>query len=79
MPGLIALLLLGAINACNAQYGSDWGPNLALFADGTWIREANTTLVLPHLPSPVQNQTILWVGMETHGNDFLQARAVSPT
>ncbi|GAB7354929.1 hypothetical protein MBLNU459_g5553t1 [Dothideomycetes sp. NU459] len=43
----------------------------------SWIRESNTTLVLPAVPSPAVDRLALWPGMGTSNGDLVQALAVS--
>lgn len=45
----------------------------------SWIREANTTLVLPAVPDPVAADLCIWPGMETSGGDLIQGLAFSTT
>ncbi|OMP81759.1 hypothetical protein BK809_0002754 [Diplodia seriata] len=44
-------------------------------ADGSWIREATSTLVLPKAPSNNQGDASLWVGMGTSNGDLVQSIA----
>ncbi|KAK0642373.1 hypothetical protein DIS24_g9100 [Lasiodiplodia hormozganensis] len=44
-------------------------------ADGSWIREATSTLVLPKVPSNNQGDASLWVGMGTSNGDLIQSIA----
>ncbi|KAK4547454.1 hypothetical protein LTR36_001110 [Oleoguttula mirabilis] len=46
-------------------------------ATNSWIREANTTLVLPKTNSPQVGNLALWPGMGTSGGDLIQALAIS--
>ena len=39
---------------------------------GNFIREAISTLVVPHSPSPVIGNTVLWTGMGTSNGDLIQ-------
>src|SRR6186713_2972487 len=42
---------------------------------GSWIREAQSTLVLPKAPSGSSGDTSLWVGMGTSNGDLIQSIA----
>ncbi|KAI1640791.1 hypothetical protein F4809DRAFT_647781 [Biscogniauxia mediterranea] len=44
-------------------------------ADGSFIREATSTLVLPDAPSGSSGDTSLWVGMGTSNGDLIQSIA----
>ncbi|OJD33742.1 uncharacterized protein BKCO1_2800027 [Diplodia corticola] len=44
-------------------------------ADGSWIREATSTLVLPKVPTNNQGDASLWVGMGTSDGDLIQSIA----
>ncbi|KAB2571441.1 hypothetical protein BFW01_g5711 [Lasiodiplodia theobromae] len=44
-------------------------------ADGSWIRESTSTLVLPKVPSNNQGDASLWVGMGTSNGDLIQSIA----
>ncbi|KAF7198217.1 hypothetical protein HII31_00573 [Pseudocercospora fuligena] len=46
-------------------------------ADDTFIREANTTLILPETNSPQTGNLALWPGMGTSGGDLIQGLAIS--
>lgn len=55
-----------------------FGPDFAVDSTGTtWIREANSTLILPKTPSPQVDRLALWPGMETSNGNLIQAIAVS--
>lgn len=56
-----------------------FGPAFSLGPTQSWIREANTTIVLPEAPSPQVDRLALWPGMGTSGGDLIQALAVSFT
>ncbi|KAF2439480.1 hypothetical protein P171DRAFT_422043 [Karstenula rhodostoma CBS 690.94] len=46
-------------------------------ADNSFIREANTTLILPATNTPQTGNLALWPGMGTSGNDLIQGLAIS--
>lgn len=46
-------------------------------ATNSWIREANTTLVLPKTNDPQVGNLALWPGMGTSNGDLIQALAIS--
>ena len=46
-------------------------------ADDTFIREANTTLILPETNSPQTGSLALWPGRGTSGGDLIQGLAIS--
>jgi hypothetical protein len=73
---LLSLLLL--FNSAIAQSTIGFGPYFSLGPTQSWIREANTTLILPEIPSPgLLDRLGLWPGMGTSGGDLIQALAVS--
>lgn len=72
-----ALLAAAGANIVSAQDKVDFGPAFSLGPNQSWIREANTTLVLPPVPSPQKDRLALWPGMGTSGGDLIQALAVS--
>lgn len=77
-----SLSVLSAIIAlAQAQDTISFGPAFSTgpVATTSWIRESNTTLVLPAVPSPVADRLALWPGMGTSGGDLVQALAVSFT
>jgi len=74
LAGLTTLALLGL---ANAQSNIGFGPAFSLGPTKSWIREANTTLVLPEVPSKEVDRLALWPGMGTSSGDLIQALAVS--
>lgn len=46
-------------------------------AVNSWIRESNTTLVLPDTNTPQTGNLALWPGMGTSAGDLVQALAIS--
>ncbi|GAB7330151.1 hypothetical protein MBLNU13_g01827t1 [Cladosporium sp. NU13] len=46
-------------------------------ATNSFIRESNTTLVLPEVNKPQNGNLALWAGMGTSGGDLIQALAIS--
>lgn len=62
-----------------ADYGWQFGNAFSTgpVADGSFIRESNTTLVLPEVNSPQTGNLALWPGMGTSGGDLIQALAIS--
>lgn len=76
------LALLAALAAVAHAADDDtigFGPAFSLGPTQSWIREANTTIVLPAVPSPQVDRLALWAGMGTSGGDLIQALAVSFT
>ncbi|KAI9931989.1 hypothetical protein ASPWEDRAFT_171883 [Aspergillus wentii DTO 134E9] len=71
------LALLASLGLVNAQNTIGFGPYFSFGPASSWIREANTTIVLPEAPSPQQDRLALWPGMGTSGGDLIQALAVS--
>lgn len=65
--------LLGAAHAQTIGFG----PYFSLGPTNSWIREANTTLVLPTVPSPAADRLVLWPGMGTSDGDLIQAIALA--
>ncbi|KAL3305275.1 hypothetical protein RB213_008044 [Colletotrichum asianum] len=72
-----ALLAAAGASVVSAQDKVGFGPAFSLGPTQSWIREANTTLVLPPVPSPQKDRLALWPGMGTSGGDLIQALAVS--
>lgn len=58
-------------NAASAYFGPYF--SLGPVADGSFIREANTTLVLPAVQSQHKSFLSLWPGMSTSNGDLIQA------
>lgn len=71
------LAVLVAVGLARAQDNIGFGPAFSLGPTQSWIREANSTLVLPETPSPQKDRLALWPGMGTSGGDLIQALAVS--
>lgn len=71
------LLALGHVAA--ADYGYQFSNALSTgpTASGSWIAEANTTLILPATNSPQTGDLALWPGMGTSGGDLIQGLAIS--
>ncbi|TKX23548.1 hypothetical protein C1H76_4060 [Elsinoe australis] len=73
------LALLPLLPLVAADYGWQFsnafstGPT----ASNSFIRESNTTLVLPATNSPQTGNLALWPGMGTSGGDLIQALAIS--
>ncbi|KAL4812923.1 hypothetical protein BDW67DRAFT_178282 [Aspergillus spinulosporus] len=68
--------LLSLLASATAQSTVGFGPAFSLGPTRSWIREANTTLVLPKTPG-LKDRLALWPGMGTSGGDLIQALAVS--
>jgi hypothetical protein len=62
-----------------ADYGWQFGNAFSTgpVASNSFIRESNTTLVLPEVNSPQTGNLALWPGMGTSGGDLIQALAIS--
>lgn len=62
-----------------ADYGWQFGNAFSTgpVATNSFIRESNTTLVLPEVNSPQTGNLALWPGMGTSGGDLIQALAIS--
>jgi len=62
-----------------ADYGWQFGNAFSTgpVASDSFIRESNTTLVLPEVNSPQTGNLALWPGMGTSGGDLIQALAIS--
>lgn len=62
-----------------ADYGWQFGNAFSTgpVVDGSFIREAETTLVLPKVNDPQTGNLALWPGMGTSGGDLVQALAIS--
>ncbi|KAG0157801.1 hypothetical protein Pdw03_1447 [Penicillium digitatum] len=74
LRNLAIFSVLGLVSALD-KIG--FGPHFSLGPTSSWIREANTTLVLPETSSPQTDRLALWPGMGTSGGDLIQALAVS--
>lgn len=76
---LSALSLLSLPLSASAQYGNQFANALSTgpVASGSFIRESNTTLILPAVNSPQTGNLALWPGMGTSGGDLIQALAIS--
>jgi hypothetical protein len=71
---IFSILATAALtSSVNAAFGPAFstGPVGA----GSWIREANSTLVLPKAPTGSSGDTALWVGMGTSNGDLIQSIA----
>ncbi|KAL2833872.1 hypothetical protein BDW59DRAFT_179505 [Aspergillus cavernicola] len=74
----LTLAVLALLRSTTAQSIIGFGPYFSLGPTQSWIREANTTLVLPEIPTPeLLDRLALWPGMGTSGGDLIQALAVS--
>lgn len=62
-----------------AEYGWQFGNAFSTgpVATNSFIRESNTTLVLPEVNKPQTGNLALWPGMGTSGGDLIQALAIS--
>lgn len=71
--------LAAAVSAQDNSYGWQFGNALSTgpVGAGTWIRESNTTLILPETNNPQTGNLALWPGMGTNGGDLVQALAIS--
>ncbi|KAI1842662.1 hypothetical protein JX266_011124 [Neoarthrinium moseri] len=72
---LTSLALMEALALAQTTIG--FGPYFSLGPTKSWIREANTTLVLPTVPNPAVDRLALWPGMGTSDGDLIQAIAVA--
>lgn len=76
---ITVLAALAAVAHAASDDTIGFGPAFSLGPTQSWIREANTTIVLPEVPSPQVDRLALWPGMGTSGGDLIQALAVSFT
>ena len=67
---IAAAVLTSSVNAAMGPAFST-GP----VAEGSWIREATSTLVLPKAPSESSGDASLWVGMGNSNGDLIQSIA----
>lgn len=76
--------MISTMKAASILLATTTGPVYAAFgpafstgpvADGSWIREATSTLLLPKAPSGSSGDTSLWVGMGTSNGDLIQSIA----
>ena len=76
MPSPSQLLPALALLACTAVEAA-MGPSFSTgpVATNSWIREAESTLVLPKAPSGSTGDASLWVGMGTSNGDLIQSIA----
>ena len=58
-----------AVDAGAARFGA----RFAIFNTTSWIREVNTTLIVPPAPRPAVNELALWHGLEVHGGGLTQS------
>lgn len=79
-PTILPLLSFSTL-ALAADYGWHFGNAFSTgpVASDSFIRESNTTLVLPKTNSPQTGNLALWPGMGTSGGDLIQALAISVT
>ncbi|KAG8630369.1 hypothetical protein KVT40_001988 [Elsinoe batatas] len=81
MKSSTSVVLLTAASLALAQDDYGWQFSNALStgptASGSFIREANTTLVLPATNNPQEGNLALWAGLGTDGNNLIQALAIS--
>ncbi|KAF4555678.1 Hypothetical protein D9617_2g056410 [Elsinoe fawcettii] len=81
MKSSTPITLLASASLALAQNDYGWQFSNALStgptASNSFIREANTTLVLPATNSPQKGNLALWAGMGTSGGDLIQALAIS--
>ncbi|KAI5917763.1 hypothetical protein F4810DRAFT_716157 [Camillea tinctor] len=77
MPSSRQVLSAFAAAAVLATVDAAMGPAFSTgpVADGSFIREATSTLVLPNVPSGSSGITSLWVGMGTSNGDLIQSIA----
>ncbi|RMZ31712.1 hypothetical protein D0859_04161 [Hortaea werneckii] len=73
--------LAAAAQFAAADYGVQFSNALSTgpVAQNSFIREANTTLILPDLNSPQTGNLALWPGMGTSDGDLIQGLAISNT
>ena len=71
--------LFAVAQAQDNSYGWQFGNALSTgpVAEGSWIRESNTTLILPETNNPQTGNLALWPGMGTDDGDLIQALAIS--
>lgn len=78
---LLTLLRLASCIAIpqSSSFGVQFGNSFSTgpVATDSWIREANTTLVLPALNSPHNGNLALWPGMGTSNGNLVQGLAIS--
>jgi len=72
-------LLVAFSSLAAADYGYQFSNALSTgpVASDSFIREANTTLILPATNSPQTGNLALWPGMGTSGGDLIQGLAIS--
>lgn len=68
-PTLSFLLLLARSGHAAMGPAFSTGP----VGNGSWIREASSTLVVPEAPNPIVGDSVLWTGMGTDLGDLIQA------
>lgn len=73
--------LAAAAQFAAADYGVQFSNALSTgpVAQNSFIREANTTLILPDVNSPQTGNLALWPGMGTSDGDLIQGLAISNT
>ena len=77
MPSSRQLVSFLATAALTCSVNAAFGPAFSTgpVGAGSWIREANSTLVLPKAPTGSVGDTSLWVGMGTSNGDLIQSIA----
>ncbi|KNG51762.1 hypothetical protein DDE82_008453 [Stemphylium lycopersici] len=77
MPSSRQILSTLAAAALTSSVNAAMGPAFSTgpVAEGSWIREATSTLVLPKAPSGSSGDASLWVGMGTSNGDLIQSIA----
>lgn len=73
--------LAAAAHVAVADYGYQFANALSTgpVAEDSFIREANSTLILPEINDPQTGNLALWPGMGTSGGDLIQGLAISVT
>ena len=77
MPSTCQILSSLAAAALTSSVNAAMGPAFSTgpVGEGSWIREATSTLVLPKAPSGSSGDASLWVGMGTSNGDLIQSIA----
>jgi len=76
-PTLLILFSVSTVTLA-ADYGHHFGNAFSTgpVATGSFIRESNTTLILPKTNSPQDGNLALWPGMGTSDGDLIQALVI---
>ncbi|KAH9832777.1 hypothetical protein Tdes44962_MAKER00258 [Teratosphaeria destructans] len=73
----LSLLLLSLTSCVDASFGGGFWTSVV--GTDNWIREAESTLIVPAHPPNNKGIVALWLGMDMSNKDFIQALILSDT